>query len=195
MKLVSPRLIALLLSFAACALQAQTFNPDMLNIPATHPRILFTTAADLARARTWYSTHTISPPSTSAIHQAYVGLMTQTASNCRTAINLVLNDPEYQLSPQLPIAVASDAARWIGEEALVTYDWCHAHFTTTERDTFKSRWNNWVSILNAKPWGGEGMEDNNYFWGYMRNSILWGIASWGENTDAGPGGGDRKSVV
>ncbi len=188
MKLVSPRLIALLLSFAACALQAQTFNPDTLNIPATHPRILFTTAADLARARTWYSTHTISPPSTSAIHQAYVGLMTQTASNCRTAINLVLNDPEYQLSPQLPIAVASDAARWIGEEALVTYDWCHAHFTTPERDTFKSRWNNWVSILNAKPWGGEGMEDNNYFWGYMRNSILWGIASWGENTD---GTGDR----
>jgi hypothetical protein len=26
------------------------------------------------------------------------------------------------------------------------------------------------------------MEDNNYYWGYMRNSLLMGIATWGENT-------------
>lgn len=164
---------------------AQSFNPDTLNIPSTHPRILFTSATDLSRARTWYASNATTPSAGSAIDQAYVGLMTQNATNCRNAINLVLNDPEYQLSPQLAQAVASDAARWIGEEAIVTYDWCHVHFTPTERDIFKTRWNNWITILNAKPWGGRWMEDNNYYWGYMRNSILMGLATWGENTVSG----------
>lgn len=175
---------ALASGFASRDAYSQAFNPEALTIPATHPRILFTSAADLARARTWYAANTITPPSGSAIHQAYVGLMAQSATNCRTAINLVLNDANYQLAATLanPGVVASDGARWIGEEAIVTYDWCHNHFTPSERDTFKTRWNNWVTILNAKPWGGRGMEDNNYFWGYMRNSILMGLATWGENT-------------
>jgi hypothetical protein len=167
---------------AASPAYAQSFNPDALNIPSTHPRILFTSSTDLARARTWYAANPIAPPSGSAIHQAYVGLMTQSANNCQNAINLVLNGADYQLSPQLAQAVASDPARWIGEEAIVTFDWCYSHFTPTQRDTFKTRWNNWITILNAKTWGGEGMEDNNYYWGYMRNSILMGIATWGENT-------------
>jgi hypothetical protein len=179
---VAKMIAAIGAGFVSAIATAQSFNPDALNIPSTHPRILFTSSADLARARTWYATNTITPQTTSAIQQAYVGLMTQNSTACRNAINLVLNDAEYQLSPQLQQAVASDAARWIGEEAIVTYDWCHAHFTQTERDTFKTRWNNWITILNAKPWGGRWMEDNNYYWGYMRNSILMGLATWGENT-------------
>ncbi|MGL4230237.1 MAG: hypothetical protein ACRCWJ_02625, partial [Casimicrobium sp.] len=92
-------------SLIACATQSQSFNPDTLAIPSTHPRLLFTSAADLTRARAWYATHSYTPATTSAIDQAFVGLMTQTASNCRTAINLVLNNSEYQLSPQLAQAV------------------------------------------------------------------------------------------
>jgi hypothetical protein len=101
---------------------AQSFNPDSLNIPVTHPRLLFSSADDLTRARSWYATNPITAPSGSAIHQAFVGLMTQSASHCATAINLVMNSTDYQLSAQLESAVASDAARWIGEEAIVTYD-------------------------------------------------------------------------
>jgi Dockerin type I domain len=99
------------------------------------------------------------------------------------------NDPnEYQLAPQLvtdPSVVASDGARNIGEEVIMTYDWCYSNFTELERATLRARWNTWITILNAKAWGGETMPDNNYFWGYMRNSTLWGLATWGENTANG----------
>jgi hypothetical protein len=131
---------AALLSLASQIAQAQSFNPDALNIPGAHPRLLFTTPSDLARARTWYSANTISPRAESAIENAYVGLMTQNAATCRTAINLVLTGASYQLlsdppppppasDPNRPPPVATDPARWIGEEAILTYDWCHAHFT------------------------------------------------------------------
>jgi hypothetical protein len=184
---------AALLSLASQIAQAQSFNPDALNIPGAHPRLLFTTPSDLARARTWYSANTISPRAASAIENAYVGLMTQNAATCRTAINLVLTGASYQLlsdppppppasDAKRPPPVATDPARWIGEEAILTYDWCHAHFTDTERATFKRRWNLWQSVLNANVWGGVGMEENNYFWGDMRNSVLLGLATWGENT-------------
>jgi hypothetical protein len=178
---------ALAAGLASHDAHSQAFNPDTLNIPSTHPRILFTSATDLSRARTWYASNATTPSAGSAIDQAYVGLMTQNATNCRNAINLVLNNANYQLAATLadPLVVASDGARSIGEEAMVTYDWCHAHFTASERATFKTRWNDWVTILNAKPWGGRGMEDNNYYWGYMRNSMLMGLATWGENTVAG----------
>jgi len=74
--------------------------------------------------------------------------MTQNVALCRDAIALVMdynrdprypNDPnEYQLSPLLQQAVASDAARWIGEEVILTYDWCHSHFTDAERVTART---------------------------------------------------------
>jgi len=186
----------------SCALglgsQAQPFNPDTLAIPASHPRILFSSAADLARARAWYATHTYTPAARSAQDWAFVGLMTQNATACRKAIGLVMDsdrDPrypdtpnEYQLSPDPPASppvVYTDPARWIGEAAITTYDWCHDHFTVGERDTFRRRWNLWQTTLNGNAWGGQGMEENNYYWGYMRNSILLGIATWGENTVSG----------
>jgi hypothetical protein len=185
--------VAVVFSMADAACQAQTFNPDTLAIPAAHPRLLFTTPTDLARARTWYASNAISPNSGSAIENAYVGLMAQNTTACRNAINLVLSGPNYQLlsdppppppanDPTRPPPVATDPARWIGEEAILTYDWCHAYFTDIERTTFKRRWNLWQSSLNANAWGGVGMEENNYFWGYMRNSILLGLATWGENS-------------
>ncbi len=192
--------IVLVMSFIGMSLSAsaQTFNPDNLAIPVTHPRLLFTSAADLSRARMWYSTHTYTPSARSAMDWAFVGLMTQSATACRKAIGLVMDtdrDPrnpntpnEYQLStdpPPAPLVVYTDPARWIGEAAITTYDWCHGHFTTAERDTFKRRWNLWISKLNTNSWGGQGMEENNYYWGYMRNSILMGIATWGENTANG----------
>jgi len=43
---------------ASASLSAQPFSPDNLSIAVAHPRLLFTSAADLVRARSWYSTHT-----------------------------------------------------------------------------------------------------------------------------------------
>lgn len=57
--------------------------------------------------------------------------MTQNATLCRQAVDLVLTDPDYQLESGYEGGVASDQARWIGEEVILTYDWCWSSFTTT----------------------------------------------------------------
>jgi hypothetical protein len=80
--------------------------------------------------------------------------------------------------------VSSDAARWYGEDAILVYDWCHHRLSASDRTTLISRWNNYISVLNAKAWGGASMPSNNYFWGYLRNSLLWGLATAGENSMA-----------
>jgi hypothetical protein len=160
------------------------WDPSSLAIPGGHPRLLFTRAEDLTRARAWYPTHTVAVNAGSAaIVKGYVALMTQNATLCREAAVAVLSDPDYQLEDNFdaPGAVASDQARWIGEEVILVYDWCWASFSAAERQTMRTRWNHYVQVLNAKEWGGPGMEFNNYYTGYMRNSILWGLATWGEN--------------
>lgn len=176
---------ALVLALAAGDSSAQiAWDPSSLSIPTTHPRLLYTSTAELVRARGWYASHPLAS-TPSAIERAYVGLMTQNATLCRQAVELVLNDPDYQLESGYEGGVASDQARWIGEEVILTYDWCWSSFTATERQTLRTRWNHYVEVLNAKTWGGPGMEFNNYYTGYMRNSILWGLATWGENTVSG----------
>jgi hypothetical protein len=160
------------------------WDPAALAIPATHPRLLFTSASDLARARTWYAAHPLAS-TPGAIERAYVGLMQPNATLCRQAVDLVLSDPEYQLEPTFRTAVASDRARWIGEQVILVYDWCWSSFTAAERQTLRTRWNEYIEVLNGKSWGGPGMEANNYYLGYMRNGILWGLATWGENVVGG----------
>lgn len=81
-------------------------------------------------------------------------------------------------------SVSSDDVRWDGENALLIYDWCH--YALSENDIHNpqngllQRWNGYTATLNAKPWGGMAMPANNYFWGYLRNSLLWGIASYND---------------
>ena len=50
--------------------------------------------------------------------------------------------------------------------------------------TILSRWNAAVAHWNKASWGGIGMEADNYYWGYLRNSLLWGLATSGENPEA-----------
>jgi hypothetical protein len=186
-------LAGVLLVFGPAPSVAQTaWDPDTLVFPAGRPRLLFTTPEDLARARGWYATHPVTlGPNPRAVEMAYVGLMAP-ASNptrCRQAVEEVLYDAEYQLEVGYVNGVASDRARWVGEQVILVYDWCWSSFTDdAERQILRTRWNQYVEVLNEKDWGGPGMEANNYYLGYMRNSVLWGLATWGENT---VGGGDR----
>ncbi len=38
--------------------------------------------------------------------------------------------------------------------------------------------------MMTKGWGGPGMESSNYYWGYLRNELNWGIATYYENSMA-----------
>ncbi|QSQ17050.1 DNRLRE domain-containing protein [Myxococcus landrumensis] len=155
--------------------------PVVLNIPTTHPRIWFT-GNRLARAQAHFAQNPYTPATNvqgpdQAIDAAMHSLITGSAASCRAAITWAVNT-------QVTVAetsAASDPARWYGEAVILTYDWCFAHLLPAELTTLQDRWNNAISKLNDKAWGGIGMEGNNYYTGYFRNSILWAIATWHEN--------------
>jgi hypothetical protein len=81
-------------------------------------------------------------------------------------------------------SVSCDRARWGGEDAILIYDWCHAYVTTlpaATRQGLITRWNRYISVLNENPYNWQFQQGNNYYAGYLRNSLLWGIATFGEN--------------
>ncbi len=163
---------------------AQTANG--MNIPSTHPRIWWN-AERLDRARQWYQANPFTPGAPGAnneeraLDNAFVSLVTGQASYCRAAIDYMMSVilPQGQLD-----GVASDNARWYGEYVIVTYDWCYQHMTANERSTMITRWNGFLGTLQQKEWGGPTMPESNYFWGYLRNELMWGITTYGENSMA-----------
>ena len=150
-------------------------NAATINIPSGHPRLWFTSAESLNQARHWYETNQITPGADDYLAQAFVSVMTETPGSCQQAV-------DYANNVVIDVGgTASNSARWYGETVLLIYDWCYSQFTPEERAQFTLNWNTWQQTLNTKLWGNEGMEANNFYWGYLRNGIEWGIVSHGEN--------------
>lgn len=164
-----------------------------MTIPSNHPRLWYSAqpgtpgAARLARARAWFNagnpvpiTSTSVSPSAHYRDRALRSLMSQHAdpADCNAAAAWLKG---FTMNVG---GTASDHARWHGEDAILVYDWCYHAFSATDRSDLTSRWNGYVSTLNAKSWGGPHMAANNYFWGYLRNSLLWGIATAHDNAQA-----------
>src|SRR5206468_8378377 len=95
-----------------------TWDPPALSIPTAHPR-LWWTPERLARGRAWAKSHPIKTneeePGTLAL--SYVLTGDQKAG--RQAVEW-LKRLKVETS-----GVASDAARWNGEDAMLVFDWCH----------------------------------------------------------------------
>lgn len=159
-------------------------TPVSLNIPASHPRLWYSGqagspgAARLARAKAYLPGHPVPDnwrESTRQRNRALKSLLTGNAADgCTGAIAWLrgFNFPDI------------DEARWSGENAILIYDWCHAHMSDSDRQQIRDKWNVRIQQLNNDTWGGPHMPANNYFWGYLRNSLLWGIASFNENPQA-----------
>ncbi len=160
--------------------------PGELEIPTAHPR-LWWTEERLAGARALFASEPFTPPASVdnadramdvALHHLLSG--PSGASSCRLAI-------DWALSVLVNTdGVASDIARWEGEGVIVVFDWCFDELTVTEQNTLIERWNTYIATLNDKEWGGIDYEGNNYYLGYWRNTVEWGIASYHENA-AAPG--------
>lgn len=169
-----------------------------LDIPATHPRLWFGEPGRLAAARAFYPANPVAANNAmngdNARHRALRALMTGNAAECAVAVEWAMRfdleaaDANGDGSPDPGACNLSsegrycDRARWEGEQAIMTYDWCHASFTPSQRATFTARWNRYISALNEGPYNWQRMPANNYYWGFLRNSLLWGIASHGENS-------------
>jgi hypothetical protein len=156
-----------------------------LTIPAGHPRIWWN-AERITRAREWYQRNPFTartyPPEEGAFDNALLYVLTGNAQYCRTAIGYASGILVTNLAANSPTeGVASDGLRWYGEQVIVTYDWCHAQLTQEEKDLLLNRWNFYLDNIRQHSWGNALMYESNFNWGYMRNMIEWGIATYGEN--------------
>ncbi|MBL8025361.1 MAG: T9SS type A sorting domain-containing protein [Fibrobacteres bacterium] len=151
-------------------------------VPTGHPR-LFWSSEKLQLARTWYSTHPFTPSASDPFANAFKYVLAGDTACARVAVNWLMN-LQLPAGQVLPTAIGCDECRWEGETAILVYDWCYDRLSPSQRSTLISRWNTWLSNVNQQDWGGVGMEGNNYYWGNVRNSLEWGIATFGENTSA-----------
>jgi hypothetical protein len=101
---------------------------------------------------------------------------------CRAAI-------DWALARTFSTSSTCNDCRWFGEPAILVYDWCHPHLTAAERSTLTAKINAflWEYVrpefaAGGSYYGDPPMHQNNFYWGRVRNELLWAIASWGENT-------------
>jgi hypothetical protein len=151
-----------------------------LSIPSGRPRLFFSDPARLAQARAWAQSTNFTPNTADAEELALHYLLRDNVASARSAIDKLM---ALQI-PSGANVTSSDPARREGQWAILTYDWCYNEMSPAERETIRTRWNTIVGDFNAKPYGAQGMEADNYFWGYYRNSLMWAVASWHENQPA-----------
>ncbi len=164
----------------------QGANAYGLTIPAAHPR-LWWTPARITQARAWQQAHPYNPPSGDPLGQAYRCVVTGEPGYCQAAVNYAMTQLCSNAacnSPDPNVGVAADDARWEGENVILVLDWCYPYFTPAQRATLIDRWNTYFYNIRQHTWGGPAQHQSNYNWGYMRNEILWGVATWGENPQA-----------
>jgi hypothetical protein len=151
-----------------------------LTIPAAHPR-LWWTPERLARAKTWLASNPQNPRDDDFSGQIFLHAVGgDAADDCGRAILWAMNFTV----PDSDFDVASDQLRFNGEQAAMVYDWCFDKLSADQKTSLATRWNGYVTRASALSWGGHDMPDNNYFWGYIRNEIEWGIITQGEHPDA-----------
>jgi hypothetical protein len=177
-----PSLRNICLLFIVCLPMTIRGQTSGFTIPTAHPR-LWWNAERLVVAKTWYASKPFTPRADDMFANAFRYSLTGEATYARKAIDLLLAK-QLPAGQVLPTAIGCDECRYYGEEAAVVFDWCYDKLTAAEKTTLINRWNKYWSDVNQQEWGGVGMEGNNYYWGNLRNSIEWGIATFHDNTQA-----------
>ena len=153
-----------------------------LNIPAGHPRLFYANATRLAQTKTYLATHPLSPSGTSStdmMELALRGMLNNNTADCDQAVTFLAG---WKAEDQ-GVGVR-DALRQQGEDVLLIYDWCHSRLSPAQITTLVARWNGYLDSEFADSFANQGSEANNYWWGRTRNSLLWGIESFNDNTRA-----------
>ena len=104
--------------------------------------------------------------------------MTGNTTYGNIAVNLLMNFtiPQCELD-----GVASDTYRW-NQWVPIVYDWCYNLMTPTQVSTFMARYNNYMTIMIGKSWGGPGHGREQLLLGIpVRNELNWAIATYYEN--------------
>ena len=142
--------------------------------------MVFWTPERLTQARAWFQANSSSfsprgyPPESTALDNAFLYLMTGNTTAAQSAVNWAAATNFYSTGP-------GDAARWYGEKQILVFSWLKNLFTADQRRTTIENINRAIANDLTKLWGGPSDPANNYNWGFTRNALLWGIASYNEN--------------
>ncbi len=135
-------------------------------------------------------------------HAALLGAVTGTARYCDYAVAQVdryVTSEEALIAAGNRPAVAGDSYLEVGElvgDLAMTYDWCFDRVTATQRTRWlalanQAVWNVWhheTAVWNGRPasWSGWSVDNpsNNYYYSFLRATMLLGLAARGEHPDA-----------
>jgi hypothetical protein len=153
---------------------------DGITIPATHPALFFNSAR-LTTAQTWFGTHAFSCGGTDYLCMAFHDLVSGTNTNTSTVYT-------WASGYSMPvIGVSCDNCRFDGEDLIMVFDWEYNNLTGGQRSTLISAYNTWITHWMSQSWGGPTMPQSNYFWGYTRNELEWGITSYNDQNSTAKG--------
>jgi len=133
---------------------------------------------------------------------ALLGQLTQNATYCTKAVAGVeaqVVAAEAEIAANQAPAVAADSYLGIGDmigDLALVYDWCFPQTTAAQRTRWlkyadQAVWNVWNSAQakwgsTSQPWSGWATNDpsDNYYYSFLRATMLLGLASKGEDPQA-----------
>ncbi|MBV8755813.1 MAG: heparinase II/III family protein [Deltaproteobacteria bacterium] len=137
-----------------------------------------------------------------AWNAALMGQLTGQSKYCTKAIAVVqqqVSDAEAAIAAGNAPTVANDSYLEIGDmvgDLALTYDWCYSQVTSAQRSHWiayanQAVWNVW-NFKSAKwgsktfPWSGWATDDpsDNYYYSFLRATMLLGLATNGESSQA-----------
>src|SRR5689334_17038374 len=137
-----------------------------------------------------------------AWNAALLSQLTGNTAYCAKAVSTVeaqVAAAESAIAAGQRPAVASDSYLGIGEmigDLALVYDWCYAQVTSTQRTRWiayanQAVWNVWNYTqarwgTTSAPWSGWSVNNpsNNYYYSFLRATMLLGLATRGENSQA-----------
>lgn len=177
--------------FVASTTVAQT-TYDGITIPAAHPA-LWQTAGNASQISAWCSAHPFTPVAPDYLGMAFHDLCTGTSTYTATWY-------AWASTYSMPATgFACDLCRNDGENLIVGFDWEYNNLSSGQRSTLIAEYNTWISYWQVQCWGAVvgvdsctstawgNMTQDNYFWGYSRNELEWGITSFNDQTTTAKG--------
>ncbi|TRY31405.1 hypothetical protein [Aliiglaciecola sp. M165] len=161
------------------------------NISPSHPRLLFT-QDNMNELRDWHSKNPFEPgniliPGYSGFDpsgNAFKYLLTGESRYADIAIEGMYRAAE-EIYSELNLKTCN-TCRWYGEETILSFDWLYDYMSAEQRNYIASRLTPTFEKFLDTYWGSALpiFDENNFFWGYFRNAVLWGIAIYGDDEKA-----------